>query len=45
MFEAVQLFQETCENPAFVNSSIILFLNKKDLFAEKLSVSAGGQQV
>ena len=40
MSEAVVLFQGICSNPFFERSSIILFLNKKDLFAEKLPVSA-----
>lgn len=40
MTEAVNLFQGICSNAYFELSSIILFLNKKDLFAEKLAVSA-----
>lgn len=39
MTEAVTLFQGICSNTYFERSSIILFLNKKDLFAEKLAVS------
>ncbi|CAN0472274.1 unnamed protein product, partial [Ectocarpus sp. 8 AP-2014] len=39
MTEAVNLFQGICSNSYFASSSIILFLNKKDLFAEKLAVS------
>lgn len=39
MTEAVTLFQGICSNTYFEKSSIILFLNKKDLFAEKLAVS------
>ncbi|CAN0440942.1 unnamed protein product, partial [Discosporangium mesarthrocarpum] len=38
MSEAIELFRDICENPYFERSSIILFLNKKDLFAEKLPV-------
>lgn len=38
MTEAVNLFQGICSNAYFKRSSIILFLNKKDLFAEKLAV-------
>lgn len=41
MTEAVTLFQGICSNTYFERSSIILFLNKKDLFAEKLAVSEG----
>lgn len=41
MSEAVLLFQGICSNPFFERSSIILFLNKKDLFAEKLPVRGG----
>jgi len=36
MHEALDLFGEVCSNPAFKNSPIFLFLNKKDLFEEKL---------
>lgn len=43
MSEAVVLFQGICSNPFFERSSIILFLNKKDLFAEKLPVHPIGQ--
>ncbi|CAM9772818.1 unnamed protein product [Choristocarpus tenellus] len=38
MGEAIELFREICLNPYFERSSIILFLNKKDLFAEKIPV-------
>ncbi|CAM9560498.1 unnamed protein product [Chrysoparadoxa australica] len=38
--EAINLFKEICENPYFNHSSIILFLNKRDLFAEKIKVKA-----
>lgn len=30
------LFEQICNNKWFVNASIILFLNKKDLFEEKI---------
>ncbi|CAM9696386.1 unnamed protein product [Ascophyllum nodosum] len=43
MSEAVLLFQGICNNPVFERSSIILFLNKKDLFAEKLPANPIGQ--
>jgi len=36
MHEALDLFGEVCSNPAFKNCPIFLFLNKKDLFEEKL---------
>jgi GTPase SAR1 family protein len=34
--ESINLFEEICNNKYFVKSSIILFLNKVDLFEEKL---------
>jgi len=37
MAESLKLFKEICNNKWFVNSSIILFLNKKDLFEKKIS--------
>jgi hypothetical protein len=36
MIEAINLFKEICNNRFFINSSMLLFLNKKDLFAEKV---------
>lgn len=36
MTEALELFEEICNNTFFARSSMILFLNKKDLFAEKI---------
>lgn len=36
MTEAMDLFNEICNNRFFSESSMILFLNKKDLFAEKI---------
>jgi len=36
MVEALELFRSVCNNRAFMNTSILLFLNKKDLFAEKI---------
>jgi GTPase SAR1 family protein len=36
MTEAVELFGEICNNKYFAKSSIILFLNKKDLYEEKI---------
>ena len=39
MVEALELFRSICNNSAFAQTSIMLFLNKKDLFAEKLITS------
>jgi guanine nucleotide-binding protein G(o) subunit alpha len=39
MVEAVDLFRSVCNNRAFANTSIMLFLNKKDIFAEKIEYS------
>jgi GTPase SAR1 family protein len=36
MEEALKLFDEICNNPVFTDSSMLLFLNKKDLFMEKI---------
>mmetsp|Transcript_3423 Transcript_3423/g.3236 ORF Transcript_3423/g.3236 Transcript_3423/m.3236 type:complete len:422 (-) Transcript_3423:424-1689(-) len=36
MVEALELFRSVCNNAAFENTSIMLFLNKKDIFAEKI---------
>jgi len=36
MHEAIELFAETISNKVFKNSSIVLFLNKSDLFREKI---------
>mmetsp|Transcript_25712 Transcript_25712/g.50663 ORF Transcript_25712/g.50663 Transcript_25712/m.50663 type:complete len:370 (+) Transcript_25712:36-1145(+) len=36
MVEALNLFEETCNSKWFSNTSIILFLNKSDLFREKI---------
>jgi len=36
MHEAVTLFDDICNSQWFVNTSIILFLNKRDLFADKI---------
>uniref|UniRef100_A0A7S2R775 Uncharacterized protein n=1 Tax=Mucochytrium quahogii TaxID=96639 RepID=A0A7S2R775_9STRA len=35
MVEAVELFENICNSKWFLETSIILFLNKKDLFEEK----------
>lgn len=35
--EALELFDKTCNSKWFGNASIILFLNKKDLFEEKIA--------
>jgi len=39
MVEALELFRSVCNNRAFSNTSIMLFLNKKDIFAEKILYS------
>ncbi|XP_023210029.1 guanine nucleotide-binding protein G(i) subunit alpha-like isoform X2 [Centruroides sculpturatus] len=39
MSESLKLFDSICNNKWFVNTSIILFLNKKDLFEEKITKS------
>ncbi|KRX14257.1 Guanine nucleotide-binding protein G(i) subunit alpha, partial [Trichinella nelsoni] len=36
MIESTKLFDSICNNKWFTDTSIILFLNKKDLFAEKI---------
>jgi GTPase SAR1 family protein len=36
--ESMRLFESICNSRWFINTSIILFLNKKDLFAEKIRV-------
>jgi GTPase SAR1 family protein len=36
MLEALNLFDDICNNTFFRDSSMILFLNKKDLFVEKI---------
>lgn len=45
MDEAIQLFDEICNTDVFQSSSMILFLNKKDLFQEKIQkVHIGDQE-
>ncbi|SAL99720.1 hypothetical protein [Absidia glauca] len=39
MHEALMLFDTICNSPWFVNTSMILFLNKIDIFKEKINVS------
>ncbi|KAK2725324.1 guanine nucleotide-binding protein G(i) subunit alpha-like isoform X2 [Artemia franciscana] len=39
MIESMKLFESICNNKWFVETSIILFLNKKDLFEEKINKS------
>jgi len=36
MVESLHLFDDICNNPFFLTTAIILFLNKKDLFSEKI---------
>jgi len=40
MMESMKLFDSICNNKWFTETSIILFLNKKDLFEEKIQKSA-----
>lgn len=37
MHESLKLFKEICNSKWFVETAMILFLNKKDLFAEKIA--------
>ena len=39
MHESMKLFDSICNNKWFTDTSIILFLNKKDLFEEKITHS------
>lgn len=39
MHESLKLFDSICNNKWFTDTSIILFLNKKDLFEEKIRKS------
>jgi len=39
MQESMQLFDSICNNKWFTDTSIILFLNKKDLFLQKIKTS------
>ncbi|KAK6039499.1 g-protein alpha subunit [Cooperia oncophora] len=39
MVESMRLFESICNSRWFINTSMILFLNKKDLFAEKIKRS------
>lgn len=39
MVESMKLFDSICNNKWFTDTSVILFLNKKDLFAEKIKKS------
>jgi hypothetical protein len=38
MTESMRLFESICNSRWFLTTSIILFLNKTDLFAEKIQV-------
>lgn len=38
MIEALNLFEDICNNIFFLESSMILFLNKRDLFQEKIKL-------
>lgn len=39
MVEALELFRSVCNNRAFQDTSIMLFLNKRDIFADKIMYS------
>lgn len=39
MIESLKLFDSICNSKWFMDTSIILFLNKKDLFEEKIKRS------
>ena len=39
MHESMRLFDSICNNKWFTDTSIILFLNKKDLFHQKIESS------
>ncbi|CAI4222705.1 unnamed protein product [Auanema sp. JU1783] len=39
MQESLQLFRQVINNKYFINTSVILFLNKKDIFKQKIGVS------
>jgi len=39
MVEAIELFKSVCSNRAFANTPVLLFLNKKDIFQEKVMTS------
>ena len=39
MHESMKLFDSICNNKWFTETSIILFLNKKDLFEKKIPKS------
>lgn len=39
MHESMKLFDSICNNKWFVSTSIILFLNKRDLFKQKIAYS------
>ncbi|TTT14230.1 Guanine nucleotide-binding protein G(i) subunit alpha-2 [Bagarius yarrelli] len=41
MHESMKLFDSICNNKWFTETSIILFLNKKDLFEKKIAHSSG----
>ena len=39
MHESMKLFASVCDNAWFANSAMLLFLNKKDVFDEKIKQS------
>eukprot|EP00814_Leptocylindrus_danicus_P010902 CAMPEP_0116037022 /NCGR_PEP_ID=MMETSP0321-20121206/21679_1 /TAXON_ID=163516 /ORGANISM="Leptocylindrus danicus var. danicus, Strain B650" /LENGTH=435 /DNA_ID=CAMNT_0003514893 /DNA_START=59 /DNA_END=1366 /DNA_ORIENTATION=- len=44
MVESIELFKSVCNNAAFANKPVMLFLNKKDVFADKIVSSDIGAQ-
>ena len=38
MKESIKLFGQICTHPSFEHTNMILFMNKKDLFSEKLNM-------
>ena len=43
--EAIQLFDQICNSKWFKNTAMILFLNKKDLFEDKLKEKKFGDYI
>ena len=39
MFEAIEVFRSVCRNKSFKDTPMILFLNKKDIYADKIQYS------
>jgi hypothetical protein len=41
LVEAIELFGEICNLPVFVKTSMVVFLNKSDIFEDKMRRKAG----